>query len=1518
MSNSSLPNNSSQATDSDQLVIVGIGASAGGLAALRTFFARVPEDSGLAYVVVVHLSPDHESLLADLLQPHLKMPVQQVTESVPLEANQVYVIPPGYNLDTIDTHLRLSELEEERRDRAPIDHFFRTLAYIHDGHSVGIILTGTGSDGTLGIKEIKGQGGLTVVQDPNEAEYDGMPQSAIATGLIDLVLPLAEIPSHIIRFAHTEPRVAVGEEDTESPDGDWAVLQKILAQVRTHTSRDFSRYKRSTILRRLKRRMQLAQLEELDEYLALLRENPEEVVALSDDFLITVTNFFRDPEVFEQLQQAVIPHLFADKDPSETVRVWSAGCSTGEEAYSLAMLLLEEAGRREAPPELQVFASDLHTPSLLRAREGFYPGDIKAELSAERLRRFFVKEEGGYRIRKEVRDLVVFAPHNLLGDPPFSKIDLISCRNLLIYLQREVQSDIIGLFHYALRPTGYLMLGTSETIEGSDLFRTEHKQYCLFRKRNVPAPEPRLPVFPVTQAWRSGFTTTAATAREGEPTSYGGLHQRIVEHYAPPSLLVSPDYKVVHLSEHVGRYLEHPGGEATTNVFKLIRPDFHIDLRAALHVAQEKGDVVHTKPVPVRLEGTPRWVILSVYPADEPQQEGYFMVTFDDRVTPVREVPARTERAARPEGDAATTADGETPKETTVRELETELSLTQQRLQRVIEEYETGQEEMKASNEEMQSTNEELRSTMEELETSKEELQSMNEELSTLNQENRHKVEELSQLSGDLQNLLAATDIATLFLDRQLRIMRFTPQASELFNVRLLDRGRPLSDLTHRLGYDDLQEDAQRVLSKLVPIEREVQDDGGHWYLTRVLPYRSTDDRIEGVVITFIDITSRLRSEESLRRSEERLRLILQSAIDYAIFTMDPDRKVIDWNAGAERIFGYTEGEIVGRVADRLFVSEDRATQPEQEMHIAREEGHAENERWHVRKDGSRFWGSGYTVPLRQENGQLRGFLKIMLDNTDRMQMEEALRQAKDEAERAAHAKEEFLAHMSHEIRTPLNAVVGLSDLLLQQDPAAAQLENLQTLKFSAQNLKMLVNDILDFSKIQAGKVMIEETNTNLKQLLDSLQKAHQTQVAAQGNELNVRIDEQIPDVVYTDSLKLSQVLNNLLSNAVKFTDQGVITVDVSLQQRSDDQLRITFSIQDTGIGIEADKLATIFDTFTQADVTTVRKYGGTGLGLSITKLLLELMGSRIEVESDMNQGTRFYFTLPVRERASDESPADQPLLSPDDWAHFENLQILLVEDAAINRTILIQFMQGWWNIHPDEAQNGQQAVEMVQRKRYDLILMDVRMPVMDGYQATQAIRALPDAHYRQVPILALTADTLPEIAKHSESTLFTDIITKPFNPADLQQKITRYAIAEEVLEKTSVTPPAEGSTGKAASNDPSGARPDLEKLAELFRGNQKKMQRFLVTGVNEFACLQAVFAQAMADGDEAALGNQVHKMIVLLDTLNLSEVQTFLTRARELLTEETTDETREAARQEGEALLEQVVVALRREVEKV
>ncbi len=890
-----------------RLPIVGIGASAGGLKALKQFFDNVPADSGLAYVVVLHLSPEHKSVLAELLQPHVNMPVRQVNKTIALEANNVYVIPPNANLNTIDTHLRLTKLEEKRSDRAPIDHFFRTLSKTHDGHAIGIILTGTGSDGTLGIKEIKEKGGLTIVQDPGEAEYDGMPQNAISTGLVDMVLPIAEMPRYLVNFISTTPRLKFFENEKPEKEENLQI-QKIFTLVKTHTNRDFSCYKLSTLMRRIQRRMQIYQLEQLEKYIELLRKNQEEVKALSDDFLINVTSFFRDAQIFEFLEKNILPNLIKSKNADEQIRVWSVGCATGEEAYSLAILLNEAIAREEISPSVQIFASDLHEASLKKAREGFFPGDIKAEVNDERLARFFMKEDGGYRIRKELREQVIFTPHNLLSDPPFSRLDMVVCRNLLIYLKKGTQRDVIELFHYALRSNSYLVLGTSESLEDTSLFVTESKEVSVYRKNNITGPEPKLPVFPKIQ---KHFRSDIIVEKPQDTISFGVLHQRLLERFGPPSLLVSPDYQVLNVSEAAGKYLLVQRGELSRDLFKLIRDELSLELRSAIHATIKLKKEVRTNPVELSIDGVKKQVEMVIHLLEEKEYENTILIIFEE---------SKKKKESRISG--LEIADADSKFTARIRELDEELRENRQRLQTVIEEYETSREEMKASNEELQSANEELRSTLEELETSKEELQSVNEELTTLNQENQHKVEELSQLSDDLVNLLAATDIATLFLNRELRIMRYTPKLNELFNIRLADRGRPISDITNKLWYEEMNNDAKKVLEKLQTIEREIKDNSGNTYLTTLLPYRSADDKIEGVVITFLDITKRKQAEEVLKESEQLYRT-LYSNIDDGFMMVEPvfgkdnkisdDYLIKDVNKVWERQTGLKADDVLGK-----------------------------------------------------------------------------------------------------------------------------------------------------------------------------------------------------------------------------------------------------------------------------------------------------------------------------------------------------------------------------------------------------------------------------------------------------------------------------------------------------------------------------------------------------------------------------------------------------------------------------
>jgi two-component system, chemotaxis family, CheB/CheR fusion protein len=881
---------------SDLPPVVGIGASAGGLSALKALFRCMPADTGLAFVVVVHLSPKHESHLADLLQSHTPMPVTQVSGTVRMEPDRVYVIPPGSNLAAVDTHLRLSELEVERNQRAPIDRFFETLARTHRRTAIGVVLTGTGSDGTLGLQRIREQGGLTLAQDPAEAEYDAMPQSAISRGVVDHVLPLSEIPDRIVRFARHGPMVR-GPDDEGGVGGGDPHAMEILAEVHARTGHDVTGYKADMVMRRIRRRMKLQQTENLAAYAERIRSDPDEAGQLLDDLLINVTRFFQDPETFAVLERDLLPGLFEGRTGRDRVRAWSVGCATGEEAYSLAMLLLEQASRLERPPRVQVFATDLREASLRVARAGLYPDTIENDIAPDRLGRFFVREGHQYRVRPALREVVVFAPHSVTKDPPFSRLDLISCREMLGFLQQEVQEEVLSLFHYALRPGGHLWLGSSEAMERSGLFRRTDMSHRIYRRREGPAEGMRLPGFPLTPARRARRDPGAVKRAQGPPGPED-LHLQMVEACAPPSVLIDEHHALLHASARAGRYLTIPSGEPTRDVFHLVREPLRLAVQAGLLAARELRESHRSRPIRLELDGQTTHVTVRVMPADAEELAHLYLVTFDEVAAP----------------DAGGAEDGGAPGDL-VQELEGEPADARLHLEALIEGYEASQEEMQAFNEELQSINEELRSTTEELETSKEELQSINEELATVNQENRHKVEELAQLAGDLQNLFASTHIATLFLDRQLRIMRYTPPLTELFNVRPADRGRPISDLTHRLGDVDLEADARQVLRALVPITREIQGDDERWFLTRFLPYRSTEDRIEGVIITFVDITEGKEAERAIREAKLFAESIVQT-LHEPLLVMTSDLKVQSANDAFYEQFKLDREATIGR---RIF-----------------------------------------------------------------------------------------------------------------------------------------------------------------------------------------------------------------------------------------------------------------------------------------------------------------------------------------------------------------------------------------------------------------------------------------------------------------------------------------------------------------------------------------------------------------------------------------------------------------------
>jgi len=803
--------------------------------------------------VVLHLDPESRSELAGVLGTRTKMPVVQVTDQAKLVADHVYVIPPDRRLELVDHEVRALPFDEPRGQRLPIDRFFRSVAErLGDGFAV--ILSGAGSDGALGVRAVKESAGIILVQDPSEAEYPSMPRAAIGTGVADVVLPVRELAIRLTALI----RQKQGGTIADQPKVDEEMLRRVLAHLRVRTGHDFSKYKRSTVVRRIARRMQVMRADTLNDYYEELRDDSDEAQALLADLLISVTTFFRDAEAFESLRKIVSPQLLDGRDPTDAIRVWVCGCATGEEAYSVAMLLLEEANRRDLRPPIQIFASDLDARALSTAREGRYPAAIEADVSEERLRRFFSKEADGYRVRQELRDIILFAHHDLLKDPPFSRVDLISCRNVLIYLDRELQEQVASTFNYALNPGGFLMIGAAESADHPPgLFRSLDRNARIYQSSMKTGDKPRLlprllgPIRVSEQMAPLSVPPPPSTV-----LSEALAHRRSLEKVSPPSILVDESHRVVHLSEMAGRFLQPSGGSLTGDVVDLVRPELRFELRSALHRAFEQNLPSLSLGIPVKFNGRSHRVLMQIKPAaaEELGDMRHAVVMF-----------VEGEEVSEAIAGAATANDE------VVRRLAEELELTQARLRTVREESDATNEELRAANEELQSINEEYRSTSEELETSKEELQSINEELQTVNSELKLKLEAISRAHSDLQNLMAATDFGTLFLDSGLRIKRFTDRVTELFSVTPTDEGRPITDFANQLDYPDLVKDARKVLADLAPVRREVKATTGKWYDMRMRPYRTVDDKIDGVVITFVDVSVRRAVEEELRESKREL-----------------------------------------------------------------------------------------------------------------------------------------------------------------------------------------------------------------------------------------------------------------------------------------------------------------------------------------------------------------------------------------------------------------------------------------------------------------------------------------------------------------------------------------------------------------------------------------------------------------------------------------------------------------------
>ena len=881
--------------------IVGLGASAGGLEAFEQFFRHMPQANGMAFVLIVHLDPGHASLMTEILQRTTAMPVAEAQDQMPVAPNHIYVIPPNREMTIFHGALQVSAPGAPRGRRMPIDYFLRSLAEERGERAIGVILSGTGTDGTLGLRAIHGAGGGSFIQDPSTAKYDGMPTSAIQSGFATYVLPVEQMPAQLIAYGKT----IFGKKAKPAPiiPAAASTFNRIMMLLRSRTGNDFTLYKKSTILRRLERRLNVHNIEDLDTYARYLQDHPEEVRILTKEFLINVTSFFRDPEAFAVLKADILPQLCADKPENYTLRIWVPGCSTGEEAYSLAIILREHIDAMGKEYKVQIYGTDIDEDTIAKARAGIYPPNVAADISAERLKRFFIREESGYRIKKDIREVIVFAVQNVIKDPPFTKLDLVSCRNLLIYLETELQIRLIETFHHALKPGGMLFLSPSESIGNqTDLFKSVNKKWKIYQvTATVSSLRPAMAGGSFWSGEQAAGQGLDEVLRKAHKTNFAALAERaLLQSYAPPAVVTDERGNILYVHGDTGKYLRPAPGQASLNVIAMAREGLQPELRAAVYKAAAGKEPVVCPDLSAETNGGSEAVTVTVRPLPNPDaSQALMIVTFHPQASQTTEKPVQAQRPAKA---------GQPRRR---EELEQELLETKENLHATIEEAQAANEELKSANEELQSTNEELQSTNEEIETSKEELQSVNEELMTVNSELQSKIEELAEMQNDLKNLLDNTTIGTIFLDENLAIKRSNREATKIFRLVASDIGRSLGDIKSNIEGEDFLEDARGVLETLVPWEMEVQAITNEWYLARIMPYRTLDNMIEGVVLTFTDITRLKETEEAARQAREYAENIVNTVRE-PLVVLDGSLQMVSASRSFFNFFRVTPQESIG------------------------------------------------------------------------------------------------------------------------------------------------------------------------------------------------------------------------------------------------------------------------------------------------------------------------------------------------------------------------------------------------------------------------------------------------------------------------------------------------------------------------------------------------------------------------------------------------------------------------------
>jgi two-component system, chemotaxis family, CheB/CheR fusion protein len=1322
--------------------IVGIGASAGGLESLEQLFSALPNDTGLAFVVVQHLSPDFRSLMDELIARHSEMPVVIAENGMAVEANHIYLMPPRKEMMIRDRHLWLTD-KEPHTFSLPIDAFFRSLAQDVGPQAVAIVLSGSGSDGSRGIVDVKRGGGLVLAESPATAKFDGMPLAAAATGVVDH----AHSPKDIARLlCGLTPLESSVEDHSLSED---PAMDAVLRLLRDNFGIDFSLYKMTTVGRRIQRRVELLRMAGLPEYVDHVMTEPEELNKLYQDLLIGVTQFFRDPQAFEAIEREVIPKLLDHVKPDEEVRVWIAGCATGEEAYSLAMLFAEAFEARERPLRVKILATDVHQRSLDFAGVGIYGEDQLGRISSGRLERFFTKRSSGYQITPELRQLIVFARHNVTKDPPFTKMHFISCRNMLIYLQPHAQRSVLSLFHFGLVPGGMLFLGASETPGAlSDEFSVIDEHCKVYRKRRDVhlLNQVRLPIMR-TPTRRPLAPLDLPRTPTVDPLVLA-TYDQLLDQFMPPALLIDESGSLIDSFSGAEKLLQLRPRRPTSNVLELLDDELRAVVGGAMQRAIKARRPVSYSGVRVRTGDREERRTVTVQPMTHPRTGAHNILVI------LRETTAEEQSKLQAEDITPHTPLPAASLER-LTTLESELQYTRETLQATIEELETSNEEMQATNEELVASNEELQST-------NEELHSVNEELYTVNAEYQQKIGELKELNSDMAHLLEGTDVGTVFLDRHLQIRRFTSRIANVFRFQPHDVGRRIGDFSHNIEREQLMDDIEQALHKGTVVEDEVRDRAGTPYFLRILPYRVTQrlngtaqsqetSAIEGVVLTLTDMTA---------LDKERTRVGQLSAIvewsDDAIMAIDLEGTITSWNRGAERRYGYSAREAIGQNSSILMAPDTHAQLAEDLQRIASGEAVHHAASLSRRKDGTYVDVSVMLSPIFNRS-RIVGAAVIARDISQLTETQRALEEEQRKVKGLLQRREEFLAMLSHELRNPLTAVLSATTALEEDDSPPRVARCRTVIKRQATHMKRLLDDLLDVSRITTDKFTIQREELDLRESIATAIEA----TAPLFSERRTRLDKDVPDrplPVHGDSRRLTQVVGNLLANAAIYSPPDSV---VSLSARIHDGA-LVIKVRDHGEGIAPEMRTKIFDLFVQSEQKLDRSRGGLGVGLSLARTIVELHDGSIDVHSDgLGKGSEFEVRLPAGVPARMEPRATGSVVST---MPTRSCRIVLVDDQSDSRDMLRDLFEARQHVVYDAA-DGAAALQLIAEYKPDVAFIDIGLPIMDGFEVAQQIRQR--AELRDVKLVALSGYGNKSDVQAAFKAGFDEHVTKP---AELQQ----------------------------------------------------------------------------------------------------------------------------------------------------